>query len=88
MKVICIDGDFTDFKKLNGNRFNLPIEGKSYEVRAVNKHGGYMLDGLTNPYFCISMNPLLFEELHFKPERFLVLDDAPRIEPPYLIHYN
>lgn len=86
-KVICIDADFTDFKKQMGSNYNFPKEGEVYEVRGDNGRGAILLNGVTNPYWVVSMNPLLFEEIHFKKERFVYLTEE-SISPPYLIHAN
>lgn len=77
MQVICIDADFTDFIRLNGYKsFNFPKEGSTYVVRTDNGKGGITLVGLNNPYFCISLNPLLFEELHFNKDRFIIVTEV------------
>lgn len=86
-KVICIDDDFTEFKRIMGERYNFPKSGETYEVRTDNGRGGITLAGLNNPYWLISMNPLLFEEIHFHKDRFVYLSDVTE-DNPYLIHAN
>lgn len=89
MIALCIDDDFTDFLKANPySYFNLPIYGHGYEIRGDNGKGGITLQGLNNPYFAISLNPLLFEELHFAKERFAILDNEYSVSPPYIVNYN
>jgi hypothetical protein len=82
MQVICIDADFDDFIKMNGYKsFNLPKEGSAYVVRTDNGKGGITLVGLNNPYFAISLQPLMFEELHFSKQRFVVISGAEHKQP-------
>lgn len=84
MRVICIDADFADFQKAFGySKLNYPVEGEVYEVRSDNGKGGITLVGITNPYFAISLQPLLFEELHFNKSRFVVCADEHKSTPFY-----
>jgi len=87
-KVICIDDDFSDFIKLMGANYNFPKLGESYEVRGDNGRGAILLKGITNPYWIVSVNPLLFEEIHFFKHRFLEVSSEKKNEPFYVYGNN
>lgn len=86
MIALCIDDDFTDFLKANPySHYNLPIYGHGYEIRTDNGKGGITLHGINNPYMAISLNPLLFEEVHFNKNRFVFYEGAASVEvSPFL----
>lgn len=86
MKVMCIDADFRDFSRKYGYRYNFPKEGHTYKVRGDNGNG-YLLEGISNPFFLISLMPLIFEELHFAKKRFVICEDAPE-QVKYLFYQN
>lgn len=67
-----VNDDFEEFRRSFGNHYCFPEYGQTYVVRGENNRGGILLHGITNPFFLISSNPVLFEELHFDKQRFLI----------------
>lgn len=89
LHAICIDGDFTEFKRIyHYTNFNMPKEGEVYEVRTDNGKGGITLRGINNPYMAISLNPLLFEEVHFNKNRFVFYEGAASVVPYPFLSYS
>ncbi len=85
-KVICIDDDFSAFKAQMGSNYNFPKLGESYEVRGDNGRGAILLHGITNPYWLVSVNPLLFEEIHFNKNRFLEIESGRHEDTPVVTY--